>query len=507
MKLEKILIASYVAFIILFYLALNLEIEIVVKYADVIELIGFVFSVALMTIGIKKHSPERRLPWKIFLVAIIAYGIGDLIWAYHEDFLGIVSNSPSICDVFYVLNTFIYCVGLLVYLKQLQTISFMALSFDMFISTFAAAGIMYNLMIVPILESPTVDYLQIFLQILYATVDFSLMVGILLLIFGVDDRIIFERENIFLAWAFLLTFVLDEISIFETLYNVDFGEMIEPLWSLSCFFFAVASLYPSKEKIPMSRFFTFTSRMERTLLYSRMLIPYFYTFMLLVLIGAQYDLFNPLFLWAICLIILISARQILVLERNKKLLRMIRKNEEKLNLQNLELQRLNQQILRDAEVDFLTQLSNRRYIDKTFERLTPPEGRAESLGILLIDVDFFKRINDTYGHPTGDFVLKQVADKIKSVIRGSDVAGRFGGDEFIILLPESDLPIVKSVAEQLTKEVRTDESLAGMTVTLSIGGTSQRVNHESYDVQRLLKQADEALYKAKEGGRNCFVVE
>ena len=163
--------------------------------------------------------------------------------------------------------------------------------------------------------------------------------------------------------------------------------------------------------------------------------------------------------------------------------------------------------MRDAEVDFLTQLSNRRYIDKTFERLTPPEGRAESLGILLIDVDFFKRINDTFGHPTGDIVLKSVAEKIKSVIRGGDVAGRFGGDEFIILLPESDLTIVNLVAAQLTSAVRADKKLSELQVTLSIGGTSQQVNHENYDVQLLLKQADEALYKAKEGGRNRFVVE
>ena len=75
-------------------------------------------------------------------------------------------------------------------------------------------------------------------------------------------------------------------------------------------------------------------------------------------------------------------------------------------------------------------------------------------------MDFFKHINDTYGHPTGDLVLKKVAEKIKSVIRGGDVAGRFGGDEFIILLPESDLTIVNLVAAQLTSAVRGDEKLA-----------------------------------------------
>ena len=202
---------------------------------------------------------------------------------------------------------------------------------------------------------------------------------------------------------------------------------------------------------------------------------------------------------------MISIRQILVLERNKKLLRTIRTNEAKLHLQNLELQRLNEKILRDAEIDFLTQLSNRRHIDKAFEQLTPPEGRAESLGVLLIDVDFFKRINDTYGHPKGDFVLKAIADKIKSVIRGNDIAGRFGGDEFIVLMPQADISIVNHIAEQLTNSVRKDEQLAELKVTLSIGGTGQKISHENYDVQLLLKQADDALYKAKEGGRNRVV--
>lgn len=505
-KSQKFLIAGYLTYIVLFYALLIFEVEPFNTYFDTFELFGFVFVINLMLVGIKKHSRERQLPWKIFLAAIAVYGIGELIWAYYVTVLEADPASPSICDIFYITNTIIYCVGLVVYLKQVPTISFMAISFDMIISVFAAAGLMYNFMIVPILQSPVVDYLQIFLQILYATVDFSLMVGILIMIFGVDDKIIFERENILLAMSFFITFVLDEISIFETLYDMDFGIIVKPMWSLSCFFMGLASLYPSKIEIPSTRFFSFTSRIEKTLLYSRTLIPYLFTFLLLILVGAKYDLFDPIFLWAIFLVTIISVRQILVIERNKRLLRTIRTNEEKLNLQNLELQRLNQQILRDAEVDFLTQLSNRRYIDKTFERLAPPEGRAESLGILLIDVDFFKRINDTYGHPAGDFVLRTIADRIKSVIRGGDVAGRFGGDEFIILLPESDLTIVKNVAEQLTKIVREDEKLSTMKVTLSIGGTSQRVNHENYDVQLLLKQADEALYQAKEGGRNCFVV-
>ena len=505
-KRQKFLIFAYSLFIILFYAALFFEIEPFYTYSSTVELFGFVLAIPLLCDGVKIHSDGYKLPWILFLTATTIYFVGDIIWAYNEDYLGVPPVAPSICDFFYLTNTVIFLAGLIAYLKNMHTINFASISFDMFISIFAAAGIMYNFMLAPILENGAENFLELFLMAVIPVIDFAMLAGITLLIFGTDDRIIINHENNILVWAFLVMFAVDEFALVEKIYNLDVALILDPIWSLCCFMIGVASLRPATNEIPKSRFFNFVSRSEKILLYSRMLIPYFYTFLLLILIGAKYDLFDEIFLWAIVLMILISLRQVLVIERNKKLLRTIRKNEEKLNLQNLELQRLNQKILRDAEVDFLTQLSNRRYIDKTFERLAPPEGRAESLGILLIDVDFFKRINDTFGHPTGDIVLKKVAEKIKSVIRGGDVAGRFGGDEFIILLPEADLEIVEQVAAQLTNSVRSDEKLSELKVTLSIGGTSRRVDHENYNVQELLKQSDESLYKAKEGGRNCFVV-
>ena len=505
-KWHKILIAAYVIFILIFYIALIFEIDPFYTYSSTVELLGFILSIPLLVSGVKNRPKNKRTAWILFLIASLIYFTGDVIWAYNEDYLGVAPVQPSICDFMYLTNTVIFLFGLIVHLKNMHTINFAAISFDMFISIFAAAGIMYNFMLAPILANRPEEFLELFLTAVIPIIDFSMITGVMILIFGTDDRIIFNRENIFLTLAFLTMFALDEVELAEKIYNLDFMLILNPLWSIGCFIIAIASFYPSSDEVPKSRFFNFTSQTERTLLYSRMLIPYLYIFTILILIGAKYNLFDAIFWWAICLVIMISIRQILVVERNKKLLRTLRKSEEKLNLQNLELQRLNQQIMHDAEVDFLTQLSNRRYIDKTFERLNPPEGRAESLGILLIDVDFFKRINDTYGHPTGDFVLKEIAGKIKSVIRGGDVAGRFGGDEFIILLPESDLPIVQNLAAQLTKVVREDEELSKLNVTLSIGGTSQQVNHENYDVQLLLKHADEALYQAKEGGRNCYVV-
>ena len=121
-------------------------------------------------------------------------------------------------------------------------------------------------------------------------------------------------------------------------------------------------------------------------------------------------------------------------------------------------------------------------------------------------MDFFKRINDTFGHQIGDFVLQQVAACIRLIIRGDDIAGRFGGDEFIVLLPGADVHTAAAVAQRLQEKVRENSELNSRGVTLSIGCASKILTHQNYDMEHLLKQADDALYHAKENGRNQFVI-
>ena len=125
---------------------------------------------------------------------------------------------------------------------------------------------------------------------------------------------------------------------------------------------------------------------------------------------------------------------------------------------------------------------------------------------MLIDVDYFKRINDTFGHQIGDQVLQGVATAIRSVIRFNDIAGRFGGDEFIILLPGANIIVTEMIAKNLTDYIHENANLKKYGVTLSIGCTSCEVTRQNYEADFMLKQADDALYKAKENGRNQYVV-
>ena len=150
-KWQKFLIATYIIFIGLFYFAMIFDIAPFTTYSSTVELFGFVLSIPLLWAGIKLRKIGKRMAWKLFLLASMVYFVGDIVWAYNADFLGVEPESPSICDVIYLADTLIYLFGLIAHLKNMHTINFAAISFDMFISIFAAAGIMYNFMLAPIL--------------------------------------------------------------------------------------------------------------------------------------------------------------------------------------------------------------------------------------------------------------------------------------------------------------------------------------------------------------------
>ncbi|MBR1553299.1 MAG: GGDEF domain-containing protein [Schwartzia sp.] len=499
---RKYAVCAYLLYIAAYYLILFYEIEPFVSHTSTVGLFGDAIALSLFWIGVQCQPESKRKPWFWFTITTVLYACGEGLWAYYTDFLGIDPNSPSLCDIFYVSNTLVSLYAVVCYVRQ-SGIEFRAIAFDLCISVFAVGGILYNFVLLPLLEKESAELVPLLINLNMSAVDLMFFVAILLLVFGSDSRHFFTDRILLMGLAFLGFFVVDQITLIFDIYEKELPAFIEPFWAfpLTLLGFVSTLPEPENEAVLPNR-----PRLESTLEYARVLLPYAFTFCILFLVGVKFDLLDTFFLWAVLLVVLLSLRQIFILLRNHRLMSTIQENEKRLNFQNHELQRLNQKILRDAELDFLTQLANRRSIDQAFARLAPPEGVEKCFGLLLIDVDFFKHVNDTYGHQVGDFVLKQVAACIRSVIRGEDIAGRFGGDEFIVLLPDADSHTAAGMAERLAEKVRTNNALAARNATLSIGCTSQRVTAASYNPPLLLKQADEALYRAKESGRNRFIV-
>jgi diguanylate cyclase (GGDEF)-like protein len=158
-----------------------------------------------------------------------------------------------------------------------------------------------------------------------------------------------------------------------------------------------------------------------------------------------------------------------------------------------------------AQLDGLTGLHNRGYFDKRLgQEVSAGRRYGRSVGLLLIDVDHFKQINDDFGHPKGDQVLRKLADLIRSVVRESDVACRYGGEEMAVILAESSPSDARHAGLRLLEEIRKNEelmSLLGRAVTVSIGAACT-VPDASTTPESLLRDADKALYRAKAAGRN-----
>ena len=163
-----------------------------------------------------------------------------------------------------------------------------------------------------------------------------------------------------------------------------------------------------------------------------------------------------------------------------------------------------------ATRDSLTGLWNRPAILEILSReLARSLREGIPLGIVMGDLDHFKKVNDTYGHPVGDHVLREVGVRMANSIRAYDAAGRYGGEEFLLILPgcdaESTLQTAERIRSQLTQApVDTDEGSA-VSITASFGATSLP-RGETATAQILIKLADTALYRAKEAGRNCSSV-
>jgi diguanylate cyclase (GGDEF)-like protein len=162
-----------------------------------------------------------------------------------------------------------------------------------------------------------------------------------------------------------------------------------------------------------------------------------------------------------------------------------------------------------AIYDTLTGLFNRRYLE---ERLKIEVQNAFSNGVpislVMVDIDHFKKVNDTFGHPDGDLVLQEIASLLKRSVRKKDTVARFGGEEFLLILPEADIEASSMIAERIRLSVENtlfDVGKAQLNLSVSIGISNYPI-HRARSDKELIRMTDQALYEAKRGGRNRVCV-
>ncbi len=159
-----------------------------------------------------------------------------------------------------------------------------------------------------------------------------------------------------------------------------------------------------------------------------------------------------------------------------------------------------------AITDALTGLHNRRYMESHLGTLVEQAiARSRPLSILILDIDFFKVINDTHGHSAGDEVLKEFSRRLQKAVRGIDLACRYGGEEFVVVMPDTDIAMATVVAERLRRRIAAEpfpinQNTRTVQATISIGIAAMRSDEDLPPT--IIKRADQALYRAKREGRN-----
>jgi diguanylate cyclase len=188
--------------------------------------------------------------------------------------------------------------------------------------------------------------------------------------------------------------------------------------------------------------------------------------------------------------------------------------EERLTASKQEITQLQQNleaVRTESLTDPLTTLANRKLFDQTLERaLTAAAAKGDPFSLLMTDIDHFKNFNDTYGHQTGDQVLRLVAASLKNNVKGQDLAARYGGEEFGVILPNTILRSAVTLAEHIRRAVMAKQLMKRSTneqlgrITISIGVSSWRKGDTA---QSLIGRADACLYAAKRAGRNRVICE
>ena len=197
-----------------------------------------------------------------------------------------------------------------------------------------------------------------------------------------------------------------------------------------------------------------------------------------------------------------------IYSRESNIIKLNQTLEKKVLKRTKELRDANKKLIENSTIDYLTNIPNRKYFFETGLKYFHLAKRQKSmLSVIYIDIDYFKNINDTYGHNIGDEILKIIANTLSKNIRKSDIVARTGGEEFIILLTDIDEQKAFIFAEKLRKSIeninyKKDDITVKSTISLGISGIKN--NDEKLD--SIINRADKALYQAKKENRNKSVI-
>ncbi len=477
------------------------NLEILIIGGNLICLSGFISTFFCLFYVYKKISGNDKKFWLIILLGQAVFLSGEIIWDFYELVLKVETPYPGWPDFFYLLSPWLF-IAALIYKMNKDRNKYLSLRFalDILLVMIIFAALTIQYFIYPIFFQTDVSTLYIFVSAAYPISDLGLLFGALYL-WGHRHQ---GKMRIFypMMCGIFLFLIADIYYLYLNSKEIyQSGGFLDLLWVVSLMLIGLSAIYHVEnvktEKIKDSLPANIPFEENSSLIYA----PYFLVIMLIIMFSFKSQL-NIITISSVIGIIIVMIRQNLTLLDNKELMK-------KLKHANEELTKLNFITEIDARTDFLTGLYNRRCIQDVIEKLIEKaQDEGQEFSVLMIDIDYFKRVNDEYGHEAGDFVLKELSVILKRNMRSKEIIGRYGGEEFIGLLPEVNKAGAKLVAERLRKEINHHDFIFDekkIRISVSVG-VSQFKMKEDQDMASVVKRADNALYEAKNKGRNRTVM-
>jgi diguanylate cyclase (GGDEF)-like protein len=496
--MRKAATLGLVLFLVTYYaLMLTNNQEISVLVSDIMSPIGILISISIMAYGVWNHpAGKQRVKWIFFITGSIFFLAGDIAWFYYEIILK-QAPYPSIADIFYLIQAALFLIAMFMILPKFNLFRN---SFDVIIAMTMCILVELKYILIPVISTIHADGYYDLISLLYPIFDIGLLYCTLVLFIYGDNDIRMFKNKLYILFG-LISIFIDQTYCIESIYGVyNAGNLLDPLWAGSVWLLAIISLISAEFYMKSeNRQFAVNKETYEKIRSSSFAIIYLCLVLFVIYVFSKYFIPDILSIGSGFLILLLIFRQVFSLKENEKLILVINKTNLQLQETNKMLNEEKQKLERLSTIDELTNIYNHRFIVGYLEeKIKTCRENKNELSIIFFDIDNFKIINDSYGHLFGDYVLKRICETITSNLMGTDFVGRYGGEEFLIVLPSKRVEVGYDIAERIRLMISSLEWENNAHVTIS-GGVAE-LDDERFN--ELLAKADKVMYEAKRLGKN-----
>lgn len=488
---------------------------------------GGIATVWLLSAAQKKPKKDK-LFWYLLASGTYSFFLAEFLWMGYENILNIAVPSPGLPDLFFLLQVGFYLAAFSYKItrgkKQNDFIKFV---FDVLIIMTVASTFSWHFLLQPLSAANDVSAFSLAVSLAYPVGDLALLFGAVILFFGMHQT--FFNSTVFYLFLGLLTLSIADSSYLYFASNNGYiaGNYIDPLFTLSVLLIGFTGLIDREEKIdPQTLPLDKTPNKVLTLL--RLVFPYVTVTILFIFMIVRSKGIDIITIGSGLSILLVIIRQIFVQAENLHLMRQVSDKKEALEISEYRYKSFlqpsadvlgsgtdqkkpavptsDERIQFLAYHDSLTGLANRALFEELLNQAVVDASLSrQSFAVMFLDLDNFKKINDTMGHDAGDQLLILIAGRLKECVRKNDVVARLGGDEFTFLIREISNPKdVAFMAEKIIHALSQPYKVDGQMVasTPSVGIALYPLNGQ--DPATLLKNADRAMYQVKENGKGHY---